>query len=76
MRFRKPIGAKPLNLPKTTFGKISFIATLCHASDHFVVKPADFAMFFKCGHGPAQLVCFATSKASRDHRNLHGLFLK
>ena len=76
MRFRKSISAKSLNLAKTTFGKIGIIATFYHAGDHFVVKAADFTMFFKCGHGAAQLIGLTAGKTSGNNGNLHGLFLK
>ena len=76
MRFRETIGAKPLNLTKTAFGKFGFIAALLHAGDHLLAKTADLAMFFIRCHGAAQLIRLIAGKASSDDGNLHRLFLK
>ena len=76
MRFRKTVGAEPLNLAKTALGKIRIIAAFDHPADHLVVELADITMLFESGHGAAQLVRLAAGKTGTDDGNLHRLFLK
>ena len=76
MRFRKAIGAEPLDLTETPFGKVRLIAPRDHAADHLVVEFCDIAMFLEGRHGAAQLVGLVSGKACADNGDLHRLFLE
>ena len=76
MRFRKTVGAEPLDLPETALGEFRLIATRDHAADHLVVEFGDIAMFLEGGHGAAQLVGLASGEAGTDNGDLHRLLLE
>src|SRR5215471_13681789 len=76
MAFGESVTAETFELPEGLLGKIPLVTVRHHARDQLFTKFGDAAGMLECGHGAAELVCFAWREARTFDRDAHRLFLE